>query len=117
MVQHPQLEVPGDRLDDVLGLAGLEQIRDDRVKQVIEPEASQASGIETTKEMITSFKKSIDKIDTTPITEAPKNLRIPISLVLFSAAKTDKPNSPIQEMKMVSMALYNMICFHFASAS
>jgi hypothetical protein len=35
--QHPPRQVPGDRFDDVLRLAGLQQIGDDGVPQVVEP--------------------------------------------------------------------------------
>ena len=48
---------------------------------------------------------------------APRTLRMPISLVRFSADNTDNPNKPMHEIKMVRMALNNMICFHFDSAS
>src|SRR5687768_5920536 len=45
VLQHPTREVPGHRFDDVLGLAGLEQVRDNRVAQVMEPEAGEAGGV------------------------------------------------------------------------
>ena len=45
MLQHPPREVPGDRFDDVIRLAGLEQPRDDGVPQVVESQARQASRI------------------------------------------------------------------------
>ena len=79
--------------------------------------ANQTVGIAIINEIQTSFKKSFDKIATTPFTDAPSTLRIPISFVLFSADKTDNPNKPIQEIKMVSMAPNKIICFYFASAS
>jgi len=56
-------------------------------------------------------------MDTMLLTDAPNTLRMPISFVRFSADKTDNPNNPIHEIKMVNTAPNNMICFHFASAS
>ena len=41
VLQHRLGELPGHGLDNVLGLTGLEQVRDDRVAQVVEPEAGQ----------------------------------------------------------------------------
>ncbi len=79
--------------------------------------ATHASGIDIINEIKISFKKSADKTDTMLLTDAPSTFRMPISLILFSADKTDNPNKPIQEIKMVSMALDKRICFHFASAA
>ena len=76
-----------------------------------------ASGIDIINAIKINFKKSVERIDTMLLTEAPNTLRMPISFVLFSADKTDNPNKPIQEIKMVNMALNKMICFHFASAA
>lgn len=39
VLQHPLGELPGHGLDNVLELTGREQVRDDRVAQVVEPEA------------------------------------------------------------------------------
>lgn len=45
VLQHLLGELPGHGLDNVLGLTGLEQVRDDRVAQVVEPEAGQAGRV------------------------------------------------------------------------
>jgi hypothetical protein len=45
LLQHLLGELPGDGLDNVLGLTGLEQIGHDRVPQVVEPEAGQAGRV------------------------------------------------------------------------
>jgi hypothetical protein len=42
VLQHLFGELAGHGLDNVFGLTGLEQVRDDRVAQVMEPEAGQA---------------------------------------------------------------------------
>ncbi len=47
VLQHLLGELPGHGLDNVLGLTGLEQVRDDRVAQVVEPEAGQAVALST----------------------------------------------------------------------
>jgi hypothetical protein len=79
--------------------------------------AIHASGIDIINEIKINFKKSVDRMDTMLLTDAPNALRMPISFVRFSADKTDNPNKPIQEIKMVRIALNSRICFHFASAS
>ena len=79
--------------------------------------AIHANGIDITSEIKINFKKSVDRIDTILITEAPSTLRMPISFVLFFFFITDNPNNPIQEIKMVSIALNKMISFHLASAA
>ncbi len=45
VLQHLLGELAGHRLDNVLGLTSLEQVRDDRVAQVVESEAGQAGGV------------------------------------------------------------------------
>jgi hypothetical protein len=45
VLEHLLGELPGHRLDSVLGLTGLEQVRDDRVAQAMEAEAGQAGRI------------------------------------------------------------------------
>ena len=53
--------------------------------------------------MPTNFKKSLESKTVILATEAPKTLRIPISLVRCSAAKAAKPNKPKHDTKMATM--------------
>ena len=70
-----------------------------------------------TSAMSTRARKSMERLRATPATEAPSTLRIPISLVLFSAVSTDSPNNPMQEIRMVSAAPKRMISLHLAMSS
>jgi hypothetical protein len=45
VLQHLLGELAGHGLDNVLGLTGLEQVRDDRLAQVVEPEAGHAGRV------------------------------------------------------------------------
>ncbi|ODS54081.1 MAG: hypothetical protein ABS36_11585 [Acidobacteria bacterium SCN 69-37] len=45
VLQHPPRQVAADRLQDVVGHAQLRELRDDRVPQVVEPEAGQTGGV------------------------------------------------------------------------
>src|SRR3569623_1202513 len=72
-----------------------------------------AIGDAITNAITINFIKSAERFVTILFTDAPKTFRMPISLVLFSADKTDKPNNPMHEINIVSMEPKKMICFHF----
>ena len=57
-------------------------------------------GNETSMAIPTSFKKSLDSLYEICPTLAPKTLRMPISLVRFSALKAARPNRPKQAIRM-----------------
>src|SRR6516164_7416808 len=65
---------------------------------------NQDKGTEIRKDMITRLTNSLDNNRQRLKTEAPNTLRIPISLIRFSAVKEAMPNNPRQLIKMAKHA-------------
>src|SRR5688572_10583037 len=66
--------------------------------------AHHATGKATRADIITSFRKSLDSIETILVTLAPKTLRMPISFTRCSAAYVARPNNPKHAMRIESIA-------------
>ena len=75
-----------------------------------------ATGIATSRAINTSFVKSLEKLTTRLLTDAPITLRIPISLVRCSAVYAAKPNNPRQAIKIAREQKIVKIVPNFCSA-
>src|SRR5438552_3891160 len=63
----------------------------------------------------TNFKKSFDNNFTIPTKEAPKTLRMPISLVRLTTARAAKPNKPRHARKTEIPPAHPIMLLHFLS--